>query len=98
MLLKLVSTRVLPHYKSYKLFISYLSSHTHKNLKKLYQKEFVEQQKQSTWTAWVQGWGYVLSNRIILSTMIFVTIAMAVLQLVDSQFPTLFRAYSHMIK
>ncbi|MDP1455989.1 MFS transporter [Bacillus wiedmannii] len=55
-------------------------------------KEFVEKQKQSTWTAWVQGWGYVLSNRIILSTMIFVTIAMAVLQLVDSQFPTLFKS------
>ncbi len=29
---ELVSTRVLPHYKSYKLFLSYLSSHTHNKI------------------------------------------------------------------
>lgn len=55
-------------------------------------REHIKKKQQSTWTAWLQGWGYVLSNRMILSTMIFFTIAMAVLQLVDSQFPTLFKS------
>jgi len=61
-------------------------------LKESLSREQIEKQQQSTWTAWLQGWGYVLSNRMILSTMVFFTIAMAVLQLVDSQFPTLFKS------
>lgn len=48
--------------------------------------------KQSSWAEWLHGWGYVLSNRKVLVTMIFVCISMALLQLVDSQFPTLFKS------
>ncbi|MDQ0418591.1 MFS family permease [Croceifilum oryzae] len=54
--------------------------------------EHSEKKQSNTWTDWLQGWGYVWSNRIIGSTIIFVLIAMAVLQLVDSQFPTLFKS------
>jgi MFS family permease len=55
------------------------------------ESESVARRKKTAWSDWVEGWRVIRRNRMLLSTLVFWGVAMFVLQLVDSQFPVLFR-------